>query len=71
LKWSSYKTRWLTMLSELDAWYKGERENPIPEANHYGGRMDSPQKHWRRVYPAGGLRFRNRFYSSLPRRVSH
>jgi hypothetical protein len=64
LSWSAHRSLWMKILSELDHWADGNRDNPVAGANHYGGNMDTPGRHWVRVSPKNGLVFRNTFYRS-------
>lgn len=64
LSWKVHRPMWIQMLAELDAWSQGNRPNPVPTANHYGGDMDKPRKAWVRISPANGMKFRNTFYRS-------
>lgn len=65
LKWEHHRPMWLAILNHLDEWVKGNRPNPVPEANHFGGHMDTPGSHWTRIRPTNGLKFNNIFYSSF------
>lgn len=64
LSWRVHRPLWLRILSELDHWAAGNRPNPVPTANHYGGPMDKPRGAWVRISPRGGRQFGNTFYRS-------
>lgn len=64
LSWKQHRPLWLSILGHLDEWVKGNRPNPVPTANHFGGLMDTPGSRWTRITPADGLKFNNIFYHS-------
>ncbi len=64
LKWSKHKPHWEALLDGLDLWAAGKIQNPVPGANHFGGKMDEPGVTWKRVKPRSIVVFRNRFWSS-------
>jgi hypothetical protein len=63
LKWSRYKDSWIETLALADSFLRGEIEDPLPSAEHYGCELDrhrlSP-KAWARI-PAPG--FVNWYYA--------
>lgn len=64
LYWSGHRPFWEKILSELDQWAKGYRENPVKGANHFGGKMDTPSKSWVVIKPTSSVAFGNLFYRS-------
>jgi len=64
LSWKVHKPKWLALLNHLDEWAKGNRANPVPTANHFGGSMDKPGKAWVKIKPLNDLKFHNIFYHS-------
>jgi hypothetical protein len=64
LSWKVHKSKWMKILSELDHWAIGNRDNPVEGANHWGGKMDTPGALWVRIKPKNGMEFNNIFYRS-------
>ncbi len=66
LRWSVHKPLWKQKLRVLDRWANGEIADPLPKANHYGGKMDARMaeyiRKWKRV-PTPEY-YLNRFYDS-------
>jgi hypothetical protein len=63
LKWSRYRDRWFQTLALADSFLEGRIEDPLPSAEHYGGRMDRHNlcpRSWRRLDADG---FVNWFYA--------
>jgi hypothetical protein len=62
-KWSKKRDSWIETLALADSFLRGEIEDPLPSAEHYGGRMDRHRlcpKAWARI-PAPG--FVNWYYA--------
>lgn len=61
VKWSVCRDRWKIMLKLADLFLTGHVGDPLPEARHYGGKMDKNlnPKHWVKIREPG---FRNIFY---------
>jgi len=64
LSWKNHKPLWFRILKTLDLWAQGLVPNPVPGANHFGGKMDTPGIRWIRIQPISDVVFRNRFYRS-------
>lgn len=64
LSWKRHKQYWFNLLSALDEWAEGLKENPVEGANHFGSIHDVTPKRWKQISPKSDLVFRNRFYSS-------
>jgi hypothetical protein len=64
LDWSKHKKLWFRLLKMLDHWAAGQVVNPVPGADHFGGKMDLPGKYWRIVKPKTDAVFKNIFYQS-------
>ena len=64
LSWNIHKSKWMKILSELENWAIGNRDNPVEGANHWGGKMDTPGALWIRINPKEGMEFKNIFYRS-------
>lgn len=68
LNWKKHRGLWMKLLRTLDHWAWGTYgPNPVPGADHFGGKMDTPGSRWTRIEPAASVRFFNFFYKS-PRR---
>jgi len=65
LKWRVHRYYWMNMLKKLDQWARGEIENPVPCANHFGGAMDTPHVQWIRIRTPLSKAFKNRFYREV------
>jgi hypothetical protein len=66
LDWSYHARVWKKTLSELDAWARGRRPNPVIGANHFGSYMDARRaryvKRWKRL--KAPEYFKNWFFDS-------
>ena len=63
LKWKVYKPRWIEILNLCDQFLKNEIPDPLPHADHYGGKMDrhrADQWKWFRLKTPG---YSNYFWS--------
>jgi hypothetical protein len=61
-----HEVAWKETLLWADSWARGERPNPCPGANHFGGLIDHHRavaKRWTRIRCKSKMR--NRFYTSL------
>jgi hypothetical protein len=60
LDWGKYCARWIATLEHAKAFIAGEVADPLPDAVHYGSRIDAWRagKNWRRVKAP----FRNWFW---------
>ena len=58
--WARYRESWLELLDYCDRFVAGEIPDPLPEAVHYGGAVDSHRAvGWYEIKTT----FRNRYYS--------
>jgi len=51
-KWSSVEHLWFDVLWLCDDFLKGKVSNPVPDADHYGSKIDewrAVQQHWRKL----------------------
>jgi len=62
LSWEKHKVKWLALIAALDDWAAGNRPNPVPGANHFGGSMDVPDIRWAKL--TAPKNFKNSFYKS-------
>jgi hypothetical protein len=63
LRWNRYRDRWFETLALADLFLEGRIEDPLPSAEHYGGRMDRKNlcpRSWKRIQAHG---FVNWFYA--------
>lgn len=61
ITWAKYKQNWLKSVALADAFLNGHIEDPLPQADHYGSRVDSWRAKgagWKRVHAS----FRNQFW---------
>lgn len=58
--WGKYKDDWKSTLGLMDAFLRGDIPDPLPEALHYGGKMDTGLnlRYWQPLASS----FRNIFY---------
>lgn len=67
LLWHRYRDRWHQTVALADSFLKGGIDDPLPSAEHYGGRMDRGNlcpRAWRRVQTRG---FVNLYYARRTR----
>jgi hypothetical protein len=64
LSWRKHRSLWFRLLKFLDQWALGHWPNPVPGADHFGGKMDTPGSRWTRIEPTASVRFYNFFYKS-------
>ena len=63
LRWEYHRDRWMAVLNYARAFLRGEVDDPLPQAVHYGGRMDRHRlsmRVWTIIRDTG---FLNTFYA--------
>jgi hypothetical protein len=66
LSWRKHRILWGKLLAMLDRWARGEVQDPLPDADHFGSRQDARRalyvRRWYRLETPAG--FRNWFFDS-------
>lgn len=62
LRWSAHRERWERTLARADLFLAGRVPDPVPAAEHYGGRMDRHRLDRRVWVRIEGLPYANWFY---------
>lgn len=63
IHWGAHVKKWQATLDFADTFFKGRIPDPVPEALHYGGRMDRGRLDPRRWIVMDTPDFRNEFYA--------
>lgn len=63
LRWKPlYRRKWKRVLTYCKKFVAGQVPDPLPNAIHYGGKMDIPVKGWIRIKTRLALKMNNYFY---------